>query len=99
MVEHWSRVNNCKMTFGIYLPEDCVSRQRCDAYPAIYFLNGLGRMHEEGPNILQYARACKRNKVAMIFPDTSPRGIDSTCPDADLEFEVGYNAGHNCDAT
>ena len=25
MVEHWSQVNNCKMTFGIFLPEDCVS--------------------------------------------------------------------------
>ena len=52
MVEHWSRVNNCKMSFGIFLPEDCVSKQRVEPYPAIYFLNGLGRMHSEGPDIL-----------------------------------------------
>lgn len=35
----------------------------------------------------------------MVFADTSPRDINSSCPEADLEFEVGYNAGHYCDAT
>ena len=35
----------------------------------------------------------------MVFPDTSPRGIDEACPNAGDEWTVGYGAGHYCNAT
>jgi Zn-dependent alcohol dehydrogenase len=40
-VKHWSKVNNCEMTFNIYLPDETIKEQRCDAYPVLYCLGGL----------------------------------------------------------
>ena len=36
----------------------------------------------------------------MVFPDTSPRDVDSNCPEAgDDDWTTGYSAGHYCNAT
>lgn len=36
----------------------------------------------------------------MVFPDTSPRGVDAACPEAgNDDWTLGYGAGHYCDAT
>jgi len=40
-VQHWSNVNQCDMTFQIFLPADDVHKQRCEAFNAIYHLSGL----------------------------------------------------------
>lgn len=32
-LKHWSKVNNCYMTFSIYLPENEVHKQRDGLYP------------------------------------------------------------------
>jgi hypothetical protein len=45
-VSHWSKVNDCLMTFNIYLPEDDVKLQRGERFPAVYFLSGLTSNHE-----------------------------------------------------
>ena len=47
----------------------------------------------------QYAKQCKKRQVAMVFPDTSPRGIDETIPNAGADWTIGYGAGHYCNAT
>jgi len=99
-IEHWSSCNNCKMTFSIFLPEDRVECQRREPYPAIYFLSGLTSSWENASTKGQYARQCKKRQVAMVFPDTSPRGIDETIPEAgDSDWTKGYGAGHYCNAT
>ena len=36
----------------------------------------------------------------MVFPDTSPRGVDEACPEAgDSDWAKGYGAGQYCNAT
>lgn len=40
-VQHWSNVNQCDMTFQIFVPQDEVTHQRCDPYSVIYHLSGL----------------------------------------------------------
>ena len=36
----------------------------------------------------------------MVFPDTSPRGVDANCPEAGSDdWTIGYGAGHYCNAT
>lgn len=45
-VKHWSKVNNCEMTFNIYLPDEAIKEQRCDPYPVLYLLGGLSSTHE-----------------------------------------------------
>ena len=99
-VKHWSRVNNCYMTFAIFLPEDRVEKQRREPYPAIYFCSGLTCTHENATTKMMYASACKKRGVAMIMPDTSPRGVDEHCPEAgSADWTIGYGAGHYCNAT
>ena len=93
-VEHWSNVNKCKMTFSILLPEDFVEQQRCEAYPAIYFLSGLTCTHENAMTKMMYARQCRKRGIVMVMPDTSPRGVDDHCPEAgNSDWTTGYGAG------
>ena len=100
VVEHWSSVNNCRMTFAIYLPEDNIKLMRREPYPAIYYCAGLTSTWELASAKLQFSRLCKKLQVAMVFPDTSPRGVDAECPEAgDSDWTVGYGAGHYCNAT
>ena len=100
VVEHQSRVNDCKMTLAIFLPEDKVENQRSEPYPAIYYLDGLTGSHEQPMTKMNYAAQCKKREVVLVFADTSPRHIDATCPEAgNDDIRVGYGAGHNCDAT
>ena len=87
------------MTFTIFLPEDRVEKQRREPYPAIYFLSGLTSSWENATVKAGYARAAKKRQVAMVFPDTSPRGIDESIPEAGADWTMGYGAGHYCNAT
>ena len=87
------------MTFMIFLPEDQVNKQRREPYPAIYFLSGLTCNWENTATKGHYARQCKKSQVAMVFPDTSPRGIEETIPNAGADWTVGYGAGQYCNAT
>lgn len=81
-VTHWSAVNNCEMTFMIFLPDCEVREQRREPYPALYFLAGLTCNWENAPTKSGFAAHAKKRNIAMVFPDTSPRGVDATCPEA-----------------
>lgn len=35
----------------------------------------------------------------MVFPDTSPRGLDFPEVNDNSDWKVGYGAGNYCDAT
>lgn len=35
----------------------------------------------------------------MIFPDTSPRGLDFAEVNDNKDYKIGYGAGHYCNAT
>jgi S-formylglutathione hydrolase len=35
----------------------------------------------------------------MIFPDTSPRGLDFAEVNENKDWKIGYGAGHYCNAT
>ena len=87
------------MTFTIFLPENEIHLQRREPYPAIYFLSGLTCTWENATTKASYAKAAKQCQVAMVFPDTSPRGVDENCPEAGQHMSKGYGAGHYCNAT
>lgn len=88
------------MSFYIFLPEDAPQQQRGKPYGALYFLAGLTCSEENGPLKSGFAPYAKKANIAMIFPDTSPRGVDAGCPEAGSDdWTVGYGAGHYCNAT
>jgi len=96
-VKHWSKVNNCEMTFNIYLPDETIKEQRCDAYPVIYFLSGLEANHENFSIKSHFGIYAHQHKIACVFPDTSPRDVAIDGIKDDWRFGIG--AGYYVDAT
>lgn len=72
-VQHWSEVNNCEMTFNLFLPEDRINHQRNEPFPVLYFLAGLSCTQDNAPQKSAFASYAQKYKIAVVFPDTSPR--------------------------
>lgn len=96
-VEHWSKSNNCKMTFNLYLPEDRINHQRHEPFPALYFLAGLTCNQNNAAEKSGFAHFAKKYNIAVVFPDTSPRNTGIEGVNADWTW--GESAGYYCDAT
>jgi len=76
VVKHWSKSNQCEMTFGVFLPDEEVKNQRGKPYPALYLLGGLGCTNENLAVKTGFGPHAKRHRIACIFPDTSPRNTN-----------------------
>lgn len=89
---HSSDVCGGEMTFGLYLPEEAEG----GPVPLIWYLSGLTCTHE---NAMMKAGAQKwaaEAGVAIVFPDTSPRGEGVANDDA---YDLGQGAGFYVNAT
>ncbi|KAI9005852.1 esterase D/formylglutathione hydrolase, isoform CRA_a [Phycomyces nitens] len=91
--EHHSNELNCDMKLNVYLPKEADSAP----VPAVYFLSGL-TCNED--NFIQKSGAlaeAAKHGLALIAPDTSPRGV-SIQGDND-SWDFGTGAGFYVDAT
>jgi len=92
-VRHASVSCHCDMTFGIFLPPGA-DRQRV---PVLYWLSGLTCTDE---NFMQKAgaqRMAAELGMAIVCPDTSPRGTDF--PGEHESYDFGSGAGFYVNAT
>jgi S-formylglutathione hydrolase len=90
---HESSACGCTMQFAVYLPPAAAERP----VPALYWLSGL-TCTEENFSIKSGAqRYAAELGIALIIPDTSPRGVD--VPGQDEVMNVGTGAGFYVDAT
>ncbi len=92
--EHASSTLNCTMNFSIFLPPQAEHTK----VPVLYYLSGLTCTDE---NVVQKAgaqRYAAEHGIALIAPDTSPRGEDVP-DDAEGSWDFGLGAGFYCDAT
>ena len=90
---HTSGSTGTDMVFAIYLPP-LANRQ---SVPAIYWLSGLTCTDE---NFCQKAgafRTAAKLGLAIVCPDTSPRGLD--LPGEHESYDFGSGAGFYVDAT
>ncbi|MFV8572270.1 S-formylglutathione hydrolase [Marinobacter sp. SBS5] len=90
---HYSETLNCSMRFAIYLPPQASNGKKV---PALYWLSGLTCTDE---NFMQKAgahRMAAELGVAIIAPDTSPRGDDVA---DDEGYDLGKGAGFYVNAT
>ena len=90
---HESAVNDCTMTFSIYLPPQA----KTGPVPAVWWLSGLTCTDQ---NFVTKAGAqgfAAEYGLAVIAPDTSPRGDD--VPDDQDNWQFGSGAGFYLDAT
>jgi len=84
---HQSAVLDCSMEFAVYLPPQAGQQP----VPAVWWLSGLTCTDE---NFMQKAGAQKRAAelgLALICPDTSPRGTD--LPGEHEDWDFGSGAG------
>jgi S-formylglutathione hydrolase len=80
------------MTFAVYLPPQAEAGR----VPALWWLSGLTCTHENAMTKAGAQAWAARHGLAVIFPDTSPRG-EGVADDA--AFDLGQGAGFYVDAT
>ncbi|MEL7252529.1 MAG: S-formylglutathione hydrolase [Pseudomonadota bacterium] len=89
---HASKACACDMTFGLFLPEEA----KDGPVPVLWYLSGLTCTHE---NAMVKAGAqgwAAEQGIALVFPDTSPRGEGVADDDA---YDLGQGAGFYVNAT
>jgi S-formylglutathione hydrolase len=89
---HTSKTTNCNMTFAVYLPPHA----KRGKVPVIWYLSGLTCTHENAMTKAGAQAHAAEFGVAVIFPDTSPRGEGVANDDA---YDLGQGAGFYVNAT
>lgn len=90
---HDSESCHCEMTFSVYLPPQAASGD----VPALYWLSGLTCNDDNARVKAGAQRYAAEHGIAMIFPDTSPRG-DDVADEVD-RYDLGKGAGFYLNAT
>ena len=84
---HDSDCCQCKMTFSVYLPPQA----HAEKVPALYWLSGLTCTDDNARTKAGMQRYAAEQGIALVFPDTSPRGADVA--DENDRYDLGQGAG------
>src|SRR6202008_4362490 len=90
---HASRETGCVMRFGVFLPPQAGAR----AVPVLYWLSGLTCTEENFIVKAGAQRVAAELGLAIVVPDTSPRGLGY--PGEVAAYDFGVGAGFYVDAT
>jgi S-formylglutathione hydrolase len=90
--KHASTATGCDMTFGLFLPEEA----KDGPVPLLWYLSGLTCTHENAMTKAGAQAWCAEQGIAIVFPDTSPRGEGVADDDA---YDLGQGAGFYVNAT
>lgn len=90
---HQSTACHCEMTFSVYLPPQAEKGN----VPALYWLSGLTCTDDNVRTKAGAQRYAAEHGIALIFPDTSPRG-DAVADEPD-RYDLGKGAGFYVNAT
>lgn len=103
-VTHASSACKCPMTFALFVPESTLDAGGAlevmpDApkFPVLFYLSGLTCNDENASQKLGAYPALRQARMACVFPDTSPRGLN-VAGEAD-SWDFGVGAGFYLDAT
>ncbi|UOA13558.1 MULTISPECIES: S-formylglutathione hydrolase [Sulfitobacter] len=89
---HASDACGCDMTFGLFLPAEAQD----GPVPVLWYLSGLTCTHENAMTKAGAQLWAAEHGIAVVFPDTSPRGEDVADEDA---YDLGKGAGFYVNAT
>ena len=90
---HESSCCNCTMTFSLYLPPLAATQK----VPVVYWLSGLTCTDDNVRTKAGAQRYAAGLGLALVMPDTSPRGAD-VADDVD-RYDLGKGAGFYVNAT
>lgn len=89
---HKATATGTDMTFGLFMPEQA----EYGRVPVLWYLSGLTCTHENAMTKAAAQQWCAEAGLAIVFPDTSPRGDDVADDEA---YDLGKGAGFYVDAT
>ncbi|WP_299922912.1 S-formylglutathione hydrolase [uncultured Pelagimonas sp.] len=89
---HASKACACDMTFGLFLPDAA----QFGEVPVLWYLSGLTCTHENAMVKAGAQAWAAEEGIALVFPDTSPRGDDVANDEA---YDLGQGAGFYVNAT
>jgi S-formylglutathione hydrolase len=89
---HYSQSLKCDMTFSIYLPANKEEKK----IPLIWWLSGLTCTDDNFSQKSGFQRLAEKYQVAVIIPDTSPRGDNVANNEG---WDLGQGAGFYLNAT
>ena len=90
---HDSKVCQCEMIFSVYLPPQAETEK----VPALYWLSGLTCTDDNARTKGGAQRYAAKHGIAIVFPDTSPRG--DQVDDQPDRYDLGQGAGFYVNAT
>lgn len=90
---HESTSTHCRMQFSVFLPPEAEH----GPVPVLYWLSGLTCTSANFTEKAGAQRFAADYGVAIVAPDTSPRGVD--LPGEDDAYDFGSGAGFYLDAT
>jgi S-formylglutathione hydrolase len=91
--KHRSTACDCTMRFAVYLPPAAEHSR----VPALYWLSGLTCTEDNFSVKSGAQRYAAELGLALIIPDTSPRGV--SIPGEDAQIDIGTGAGFYVNAT
>lgn len=83
------------MQFSIYIPD--LKSRTAKLPPVLYYLSGLTCTDENALTKSGFQRYASELGISVVFPDTSPRGVDIEGDNASWDF--GKSAGFYLNAT
>lgn len=89
-MSHASKATGCEMVFSVYAPDNMKEA------PALFYLSGLTCNDMNFVEKAGAARRASERGIALIAPDTSPRGTN--VPGEDESYDLGSGAGFYVDA-
>ena len=89
---HKSQATGTDMTFAVFMPAEAEH----GPVPVLWYLSGLTCTHENAMTKAGAQEWCAEAGIAIVFPDTSPRGDDVADDDA---YDLGKGAGFYVNAT
>jgi len=92
-LSHRSGVLGCQMALNVYLPPQAES----GPVPVLFYLSGLTCTGDNCAEKGGFQRGAAEKGIAVVYPDTSPRGLNIKGEDDSWDFGTG--AGFYVDAT
>jgi S-formylglutathione hydrolase len=92
-LKHNAKSTNCEMALNLYLPPQASMQ----IVPVLFYLSGLTCTGDNCAEKGFFQHAASRLGIAVVYPDTSPRGLKTQGEDDDWDFGTG--AGFYVDAT
>ena len=89
---HASSECQCDMTFAVYMPPQATD----GPVPVLWYLSGLTCTHANVMDKGEYRAHAAKHGIAIVCPDTSPRG--DNVPDEADNWQFGSGAGFYLDA-